>query len=218
MLKINVNAMNKVELYELHNQVSDVVFAESREHKAKFIEENQNEWKEIGSRYKGWREAHGYSKTEIAKQLGVSTNKLTKFENGDPITNPKLMEKAYGNLTDLIRARKLIADMPKNKTLDNPKSWSDSERVEFANILLWWISAEDHTYNLYKFLREVEEGNEVFPFDDEVKEFQKLLHEWLDDVEGYEEHYIREKKEYEKWKKEQMRRANNVLKLAARTH
>ena len=60
-----------------------------------FLAKNQPEWIAKGAHYKSLRESFGISKAKTARMLGVSTTKLTKFEQGGCVSHAALMENAY---------------------------------------------------------------------------------------------------------------------------
>lgn len=85
------------------------------------------------------------------------------------------------------------------QTLDNPYSWTNKEKSEFAEILLSWIMCNDHTYDLYKFIRQINEDYKYAPYarDESTEKFERLLKKELDInhkmLEHYETHYDNEK-------------------------
>jgi hypothetical protein len=88
---------------------------------------------------------------------------------------------------------------------DEPYTWLEGERVAFAQILLQWAMCNDHTYDLFKFIREVNEDYKYAPmlkneytekFERLFKEELKINHQILDQ---YELSYEREKQEYEEY-------------------
>ncbi len=102
-----------------------------------------------------------------------------------------------------------LADMPKTKRIDNPRSWTNEERIQFHDIVWTWITINDHTYDLYKFLRESQDGDDgelyAYPYDEYVAEFHRLFNEDLDKehmLGCYEDHYLQEKAEYEEYKRQ----------------
>ncbi|MCP3031949.1 hypothetical protein LF817_11390 [Halobacillus sp. A1] len=60
-----------------------------------FIKENEQEWKEKGFLFKHSRETFGYTKAYVSNQIGISPGRLTKFENGSPVSDSKLIERCY---------------------------------------------------------------------------------------------------------------------------
>jgi hypothetical protein len=101
---------------------------------------------------------------------------------------------------------------------DEPYTWLEWERVPFAQILLQWVMCNDHTYDLYKFIREVNEDYQYAPMlkNKNTEKFERLFKEELKTnhqiLEHYEASYEREKKEYEEYiankGKEEMLNAN----------
>ena len=65
------------------------------ERKERFIAKHQEEWKAMGSHYRSLRVACGLSQEQVADAIGVSTSKVSNFENGRSITHAKLVAKAY---------------------------------------------------------------------------------------------------------------------------
>jgi transcriptional regulator with XRE-family HTH domain len=60
-----------------------------------FISKNQKEWKERGQLFKERREAKEFPISFVAVELGISPGRLKRFEEGHPIKDSKLIEKAY---------------------------------------------------------------------------------------------------------------------------
>lgn len=94
------------------------------------------------------------------------------------------------------------------KTIWNPEQWTDKQRIATINLLWAWICTNDRIYELWKYLRESQDGVEyAIEYGDEVKEFQRMLHDEEGEyeveqyeVEQYEEFYAKEKKEIEEYK------------------
>lgn len=86
---------NKEQLVELYNDTSKIIFADSKQSTKKFIEDSQNEWKEIGQEYKEMRESLNISIKKISELLGCSEGKIRKFEKGEPIQAANLLKKSY---------------------------------------------------------------------------------------------------------------------------
>lgn len=87
------------------------------------------------------------------------------------------------------------------QSFDNPYSWSDEEKVNFAETLLMWIATEDETFGLYKFIRDVNENEEYSPMEKDkyTEKFERLIIKNLDSEElakRFEEQYQMEKEEY----------------------
>lgn len=166
-----------------------------------FIAENQTEWKEIGQFFKGKREKRNMTKAAMARNIGISPSTLTNFEEGEPVQSAKLIQRAYSMA---LKLRELTAK--EEKEFISPSSWTDEEKISFPQILLTWMNANDHTYDFYKYLRSINDGNGI---DSQFKskstvEFEKLFHTFLEeDADFYEEHYRKELKEYELYKTKQ---------------
>lgn len=90
-----------------------------------------------------------------------------------------------------------------HQSFDNPFSWTDMERVAFTEVLLAWITEHDLTSELYRYLRNVNTGMEVFTDSDkDTQKLERLFHKELkegDMLDFYEEHYQRERKEIEEY-------------------
>jgi transcriptional regulator with XRE-family HTH domain len=163
-----------------------------------FIKENQNEWKEIGQMFKSQREELGLSKAKASGMVGCASSTLTKFEEGQPVKSSKMIERSYSMALKLKKMEPIG-----RKDFDSPLSWSHDEKNNFTQILLLWMSANDHTYDLFKYLRGINEGNGI---DSEIKneytvEFEKLFHKALEyEIEDYERHYQNDLKEYQAYK------------------
>ncbi|GIQ61523.1 hypothetical protein PACILC2_00910 [Paenibacillus cisolokensis] len=59
--------------------------------RSKFIKKNTPRWIEEGQHCKKLREENDYTVAELAEYIGVSENKLRKFEEGKPVTHAKLL-------------------------------------------------------------------------------------------------------------------------------
>ncbi|MEC1697735.1 hypothetical protein [Schinkia azotoformans] len=96
------------------------------------------------------------------------------------------------------------------QSFDNPYSWTDEEKVEFMNIIQLWIASNDHTYDLYEFLRDMREGRNYLPEANEcVLKFERLFHNDIKSMdngtlENFDKHYKQQKEEYEQYKLSEM--------------
>ncbi|WP_257349073.1 helix-turn-helix domain-containing protein [Pseudalkalibacillus decolorationis] len=70
-------------------------YEEALKKKAAFIIENQKEWYQRGLPFKEAREEKGLPMSFVANELGISPGRLKRFENGDPVSDSRLIEKAY---------------------------------------------------------------------------------------------------------------------------
>ncbi|WP_339182820.1 helix-turn-helix transcriptional regulator [Paenibacillus sp. FSL R5-0701] len=61
----------------------------------KFMRRNKSAWENEGTEAKKLREKWGYSLSELAECIGVSSSKLRKYESGNPVTHAKLLGMAY---------------------------------------------------------------------------------------------------------------------------
>lgn len=90
------------------------------------------------------------------------------------------------------------------QSFDEPSSWSNEEKVNFAEILLTWIATEDETYGLYKFIRDINE-NEEYAAMEKDKYSEKLERLIIKDIHSeklasiFEEQYQMEKVEYKQY-------------------
>jgi transcriptional regulator with XRE-family HTH domain len=60
-----------------------------------FILKNQQEWAERGKRLKDIRINNEWTISLVANNLGISPGRLKRFEEGMPVMDSKLIEKAY---------------------------------------------------------------------------------------------------------------------------
>jgi hypothetical protein len=60
-----------------------------------FILENQKDWKERGAVYKAMREKKGLPISFVSMMLNISSGRLKRFEEGEGVTDSKLLETAY---------------------------------------------------------------------------------------------------------------------------
>lgn len=94
------------------------------------------------------------------------------------------------------------------QSFDNPFSWTDEEKVEFSEILLTWISVNDHTSDLYDYLRDISEDEEYAPHRDKFTDkFERLFHKELENddmLDFFEMHYQKRKQECEQYKRSKM--------------
>jgi transcriptional regulator with XRE-family HTH domain len=170
------------------------------------IEMTSEERIEIGQELKQKREALGKSIHAVAFEVGCGTPNLEKFENGEHVDGWNLIWKGYENTLELTGARRELAQYEDSITFDNPNSWSNDEKVEFAEILLHWITVEDHTADLYDFLRDINtEASEhgLLTPDKFTRKFEELFHKELDSLdmlEFYERHYQKRINEYNAYK------------------
>jgi hypothetical protein len=83
-----------------------------------------------------------------------------------------------------------------------PATWTDKEKVGITEVLLTWINANDHTFDLYEFLREIREKEEFLPRTKYTDKLEMLFHKDLEDehlLEMYDNIYKKRKKEYEQY-------------------
>ncbi|HHW36243.1 MAG TPA: hypothetical protein GXX18_02955 [Bacillales bacterium] len=89
------------------------------------------------------------------------------------------------------------------QSFNNPFSWTDEEKVEFMEILLIWISVNDHTADLYDYLRDISEDEEYAPQRDKFTDkFERLFHKELENdnmLDFFEMHYQKRKQEYKQY-------------------
>lgn len=145
---------------------------------------------------------------EVIEEINNSFN--SKWEHGDsPLGFDDLL---HIELTDKIVCKedtfvwnaeiKEYESIETVQQFDDSLTWKDDERTAFAQILLQWVMCNDHTYDLYKFIREVNEDYEYAPMlkNEYTEKFERLFKEELitnhQILEQYEASYEREKKEY----------------------
>lgn len=192
--------MKKEEILKAMELVEGIAFGKIR--REQYVEDNRDNWKEIGAEYKFTRESFNISKAEMARLIGCSPSKVNKFENGEPIQASTMMKRAYTNIFNLKRAEQRVSGKLE-KTIWNPEQWTDKQRVETINLLWGWICTNDHIYDLWKYLRKVQEGfDDASEYDQYAKEFQRMLHNEMGkrQVEWFEGFYTKEKKEIEEYK------------------
>jgi hypothetical protein len=148
---------------------------------------------------------------DLLKTIEMVTEKY-QWENGNPIL--KFNEILFFSLDDHLLCKEDIFIWDKEKeefvsvetiqSFDNPSSWKDDEKDAFAQILLLWISSNDHVYDLYEFLREMsDDESSISAASDYSLKLERLYHrelknqDMLDDLEA---HYQFRKEEYRKYK------------------
>ncbi|MBU9714453.1 hypothetical protein [Evansella tamaricis] len=87
----------------------------------------------------------------------------------------------------------------KEKLFDEPRTWTDEEKVGFAEVLLMFIASNDLSYDLYKHLADIRTSEDTLPYLEHTGKFEKLLHKELielGELEFYEQQYQKKKEEY----------------------
>ncbi|MDM5283120.1 helix-turn-helix domain-containing protein [Peribacillus frigoritolerans] len=81
--------------------LAEALFAPSKEIEPRrhdvesWIEEQSEEWEEVGEECRTLRKIYGITVKELSSMLGISTTRIYKFENGQPIRDAFLVENAY---------------------------------------------------------------------------------------------------------------------------
>ncbi|WDM23825.1 helix-turn-helix domain-containing protein [Paenibacillus polymyxa] len=178
MNNINLKAMNKEQLVELYNDASKIIFADSKQYTKKFIEDSQDEWKEIGREYKQRRQLLQISLRKLSGMLGCSESKLRKWENGQPVQAADMLQHSY----DMALELEMIKQGKQNyrKEIHNETTLSDKEVRAFYDILWNWIISEDNTYDLYTFIQFQMDGKDDPYFLLSNEESATLFSELLD--------------------------------------
>lgn len=94
------------------------------------------------------------------------------------------------------------------QAIDCPESWTEEERLAYIRIVQTWISAEDHSFDFHKFVREInEEIAEYIPIekDEYTLKLDRLLCKELengDDLEYFEYHYEKQKEEWKQYQQD----------------
>lgn len=136
---------------------------------------------------------------------------LYKWKNGEP---PLGFDDILGiNLSDQFALKEDVyywdTDMEafqpieKIQTFDNHYSWTAEEKDEFMEILLMWIATEDHRFDLYSFIRdinEIEDDTVAMAKDKFTVKFQRLMEKEFvsEEILGhFEFHYKKRKEKYQ---------------------
>lgn len=85
----------------LRNAISLMLGADirkTRERARRYVERNQNHWQAKGAIFRNWRESLGLTVSQVARALGISPARVTRFENGEPVRDARLLESAYSML------------------------------------------------------------------------------------------------------------------------
>lgn len=140
------------------------------------------------------------------KLVKIEQNERILFDNPDRISKRTLHDELKMSVNDRLKLKDDVLYWDKDvneflsyesiQSFDNPFSWTDEEKVEFAEILLTWISSEDLTSNLYNYLRETNEGESVFDGDEHTRKLERLLCKELHNegmLDLYNYHYEAEK-------------------------
>lgn len=102
--KTLVNVMNE-DQFAIHHSKKELArkkrIQENQDQRQLYVEENKEFWIEEGQEMKSKREELGISKNEMARMIGCSSSKLTRYENGEPINSPKMMKHGYRNVLKL---------------------------------------------------------------------------------------------------------------------
>ncbi|MGG4184129.1 helix-turn-helix transcriptional regulator [Paenibacillus jamilae] len=206
MNKLNLKAMDKEQLIELYNDTSKIIFADSKQFTKKFIEDSQNEWKEVGQEYKQRRQLLNISLRKLSGLLGCSESKLRKWENGQPVQAADMLQHSY----DMALELEMIKKDKKNfrKEIQDETTLSNKEVRVFYDILWSWICVEDSTYDLYTFIQfDMDGKDDPYSFLDNQENatlFAKLLDDHLEEYECldfYKEGFKKLKKGVEKEEK-----------------
>lgn len=80
-----------------------------------FILENAEEWKATGEQHKQIREKLGLTLAAMAKTLGTSASRLSRFEKGLPVQSVNQLIKGYKLLHDYLTLMKAIGDLAKSE-------------------------------------------------------------------------------------------------------
>lgn len=124
-----VQLMGKQDRNNLLNVENDY----SSETRARYVQVNHDDWKEIGQDLKQQREELGLGITKLAEMLGTSASRIRNFEQGLPVQMSKHLEQCY----------KLALDREKTDYKFRDERY-EKERLE--NILFGFIG----NYNLNK--------------------------------------------------------------------
>ena len=76
-----------------------------------WVEEQSQEWQEIGEECKALRKVRGVSVKEIASLLGISEARIYKFENGQPVRDARLIESSYKMAVNIVHLRNHVQGM-----------------------------------------------------------------------------------------------------------
>lgn len=109
-----------------------VPFEQTEAKKERYIEENSDQWQEIGLKYKQWRESQWLSKAEVARSIGVAPSTLTKFEEGQPCKIAKTIQAGYEMFTEIRELRRLLNMC--SGSLDNMQKYADNVEQNLSDI------------------------------------------------------------------------------------
>ena len=102
--------------------------------KERFIIDNQESWKETGEYYRSLRMKQGLTQENIAKAIGVSASKISKFERGQCITNSKLLEKACHMFLMIHEVNNMLSAKSDSKATKNIEVEATKEPV-YINLI-----------------------------------------------------------------------------------
>jgi len=80
---------------EQANNELDIYWEKQQEKIRQYVVNHQNEWKQVGNTYKKWREDHYLSKAQVARQMGIASSTLSKFEDGKAVRSARAIQAAY---------------------------------------------------------------------------------------------------------------------------
>ncbi|MCM3161017.1 hypothetical protein [Metabacillus litoralis] len=79
-------------------------------------------------------------------------------------------------------------------------TWTEKEKDEYLAVILSWISCNDHTYDLYSFLRDMNNEDSPLPRPSDYSlRMERLFHIELENeglLESYKSHYKKDREEY----------------------
>ena len=70
------------------------------------VADNTEKWKEEGESFKGARRSLNISRTDIAKNIGVSPATLGKYENGQPVRSRNILRRSGITAMELIQLQR----------------------------------------------------------------------------------------------------------------
>ncbi|MCP1146152.1 helix-turn-helix domain-containing protein [Lysinibacillus endophyticus] len=106
--------------------------------KTQWIDTQINEWAEVGNECRLKRKEIRVSAKAVASLLGVSVNRIYRFEKGQPIRDAKLLENAYLLALDSISNCKgdtiIVENLVDNKVVVNTEvSLEKATKKEYVN-------------------------------------------------------------------------------------
>lgn len=75
----------------------------------KYIAENQEYWKRVGTEFRNRREQNGITTKAVSAGIGCCPKTLSKFEKGEPVKTAAIIENSYDMFLELYRRDREIS-------------------------------------------------------------------------------------------------------------